>query len=67
MKAIASRLAEKSRRGYRSAVTTLVRSYLAGDMAISEWSDGSTTTGQFKPVTRVRKVTHPAGDQGFSW
>ena len=28
MKALASRLAEKSRRGYRSAVTTLVRSYL---------------------------------------
>ena len=44
MEALARRLADKKRRGYRSTAHTLVRSYIAGDQAISEWSDGSTTS-----------------------
>ena len=62
------RLANKKRRGYRSTAYTLVRSYLAGDQAISEWSDGSTTSCSCKAATRDRKRrVQASGVQGFDW
>ena len=58
MEALTRRLADKTRRGYRSIAHTLVRSYLAGDPAISEWSDGSTTSCSCRtaPLDRKRRV-----------
>ena len=68
MEALTRRLADKKRRGYRSTAQTLVRSYLAGDQAISEWSDGSTTSCSCKAATLDRKRrVHPHHDQGFDW
>ena len=68
MKALARRLADKTQRGYRSSAHTLVRSYLAGDQAISEWSDGSTTSCSCRAVSPDRKRHLPPRDeQGFDW
>ena len=54
LEALTRRVANKKRRGYRSAAQTLVRSYLAGDQAISEWSDGSTTSCSCKADRKRR-------------
>ena len=66
MGALARRLADKSRRGYRSPAHKLVRCYLAGDMAISEWSDGSTTSCPCRAYSPDRKRhAQPSGALGF--
>ena len=68
MEALTRRLADKKRRGYRSTAQTLVRSYLAGDQAISEWSDGSTTSCPCKAATLDRKRRGQASEvQGVDW
>lgn len=67
MKAFAARLTEKSGRGYRSTAQSLVRCYLAGDEAVSVWSDGSTTTSPCKPVVVARKASRPTGEPTFDW
>jgi predicted DNA-binding WGR domain protein len=66
--ALNRRISDKSRRGYHGDGKTLVRSYLVSDMAVSEWSDGSSTTSPCKPSTTGRKVgQHPNGLQSFDW
>ena len=65
MKALARRLADKSGRGYRKATHTLLRSYLAGDKAVSEWSDGSTTCSPCKTAALDRK-RHTQPSEGRS-
>ena len=68
MKALASRLADKSGRGYRGTNHTLVRSYIVGDMAVTEWSDGTTNHSPTKTTTPCRKRQMPLSeDQDFRW
>ena len=68
MKVLVSRLADKSGRGYRGTSHTLVRSYIVGDMAVTEWSDGSTNHSPSKTTTPDRKRQMPLSeDLGFRW
>lgn len=58
VKALGQRLTDKIRRGYRSGSRSLVRCYFVDDVAVSEWSDGSTTTSPCRPPLPARK-SHP--------
>ena len=66
--ALDRRIADKARRGYHNTVQKLVRSYLAGDRAVCEWSDGSTTCSPCKTAGPDRKRhTQPGEELGFNW
>ena len=56
VKALGQRLADKIRRGYCSGSRSLVRCYVVDDVAVSEWSDGGTTTSPCRPSLPARRT-----------
>jgi predicted DNA-binding WGR domain protein len=55
VKALGQRLADKIRRGYCSGSGSLVRCYFVDDVAVSQWSDGSTTISPCRLSSPARK------------
>jgi predicted DNA-binding WGR domain protein len=68
MKALARRLADKTRRGYCSTARSLVRCSSVGDVARCEWSDGNITSSPSRATAPDRRrAPPPTGQQGFEW
>ena len=61
--ALDRRIADKTRRGYHSAIHKLVRCYLVGDTAVCEWSDGSTTSSRCEMAAPDRKRRRPSTNE----